>query len=84
MPLGGTKGTKGTKGRLLLPQAWVNTGGEQMYRREKRSTELRRDQRGEKKRGRNQQQGRLWSGRNAHGLRKKGKEQDKYRAVAAV
>lgn len=52
MPPGGSKGTKA---RLLLPQAWANTGGEQMYRREKRSTELRRDQRGEKKRNRNQQ-----------------------------
>lgn len=59
MPLGGSKGTKG---RLLLPQAWANTGGEQMYRQAKRSADSRRDQRGEKKRSRNQQQGRLWRG----------------------
>lgn len=34
---------------LLLPQAWSNAGGEQMYRQEKRSTEKRREQGGEKK-----------------------------------
>lgn len=77
------QGSQG-KAALLLPQAWASTGGEQMYRQGKKYGIKERPKEREEKEQKSAARQTMEVGGKAQGLRKKEKEQDKYRVVAAV
>lgn len=72
---------KNTPGRfegseLLLPQAWLHAGGEQMYRQEK-EVQRQGESKGQRKKEQKPAARQTIGEKNPHGLRKKEKEQDK-------